>query len=381
MNAATSLMPAASAAPTAESAASFPELLAALGTLPGDPGTGIASERDEPKSKDEGPDQDGKRATLASSFLNISQVPVDPCRPLVPEMNFDGSAPVQAKAPQIPDQRAPVLDNRTAVAQLAFALVLQTPAAHDSKMSNPPGSDVSDKQASNKPAAELRSAAILTAKPGGDPAPVSSEPISGCNSGRRNSADPDYESGSPRILPPPSRIEAQATTFLVQSTQTGAPAQDAPPPPVEKPHPAPPAPPDQEQPGVQRPVQNLQIRLGEDSQDAVQVQISQQAGNIHVSVRSGDPALTSPLRQNLPELVENLERHGYHAEPISTHEPAAVNVLHSEVKSQADQNQSWYGSDHGSSRRQAGGETKGRKRRTGNADFNVPLSQIQETNA
>jgi hypothetical protein len=126
-------------------------------------------------------------------------------------------------------------------------------------------------------------------------------------------------------------------------------------------------------------VQNLQIRLGEGSPDAVQVQISQQSGNIHVSVRSADPALTLPLRQNLPGLVENLEKQGYHAEPVSLHEPAAVSVLHSEVKSQTDQNQSWYGSGHGS--RREGGEAKGRKKRAAGTDFRVPLNHIQETNS
>jgi hypothetical protein len=372
-------MPAASAAPTPDTAASFPDLLAALGTAPGDPGTGTGAERDELGPKDEGPDQDGKRAALASSFLNFSQVLVDPRRPMVPEMNFDGSAAVQAKAPQIPDQHAPVPDGQATVAPLAFALVLQNPVAHDSRMSNPPG-EVTDSPASDKPAAELHSAAILNTKPGSHTAPPAVEPSMAPNSGRRNDPDPDGGSGSPRVLPSPARIDPQAATFSLQPAPGGTPPQEAPAPHIEQPHLTPPTPQEPVLPGVQRPVQNLQIRLGEDSQDAVQVQISQQAGNIHVSVRSGDPALTLPLRQNLPELVDNLERHGYHAEPISLHEPAVVSVLHSEVKSQTDQNQSWYGSDH-DSRRQGGGETKGRKRRAGHEDFLVPLNQIQETNA
>jgi hypothetical protein len=357
--------------------ASFPDLLAALGTSPSDPRTGTAAGRYKATPKDEDPDEDGKRAALASSFLNFSQVPIDPGRALLPEMNFVASARVQAKSSQIPDQPAPIPDDQAAAAPLAFALVLQTPAAPDS---NSPHRDVTDGQTSEKPTAKLGSAAILTAKPDGDPAPVSSAPISGRNSERRNDADPDAESGAPRVLPAALHTETQATAFSSQPTQAGPPPQEAPSTPVEKPHLEPPAPPEQAPAGVQRPVQNLQIRLGENSQDAVQVQISQQAGNIHVSVRSGDPALTLPLRQNLPELVENLERHGYHAEPISLHEPAGVSVLHSEVESQADQNQSWYGSDHGS-RRQSGDEMKGRKKRAGDADFSIPLNQIQETNA
>jgi hypothetical protein len=297
---------------------------------------------------------------------------------LLPEMDFAGSMAVQA--PQIPDQHAPLPAARTTVPQLAFALVLQTPAAEDSNpLDSTDGGEDAAPEHVNRPAAELRAAAILSTKSGTHPAPLSFEPSSGPNSERRDDADPDGGSLSPRVLASPGHIDVQTAAFSLQSTQAGTPAQGVPPAHVEKPPLAPPAAPEQALPGVQRPLQNLQIRLGEGSADAVQVQISQQAGNIHVSVRSGDPALTLPLRQNLPALIDNLEKHGYHAEPVSLHEPAAVSVLHSEVKSQTDQNQSWYGPDHGS--RREGGEAKGRKKRAAGEDFRVPLSQIQETNS
>jgi hypothetical protein len=312
--------------------------------------------------------------------LNLSQVPVAPQTRSLPELNFEGSAPVRANTPQIPDQpSAPAV-------QLAFELVLHAPAADDSTRSNPSLSDATDspedpaaEQAAATAAAELRTAAVPSTKAGGHIAPVTIEPASGPISERRNDADPDGGSASPRVSTSPARIEPPVPAFSLQPAQGGTPAHD-PPAPAEKADAAPPAPPEQALPAAQRPVQNLQIRLGDGSPEAVQVQISQQAGNIHVSVRSADPALTLPLRQNLPGLVENLEKQGYHAEPVSLHEPAAVSVLHSEVKSQTDQNQSWYGSDHGG-RRDGAGEAKGRKKRAAGADFRVPLNQTQETDA
>jgi len=384
---ATSLLQGTGAVPnTPEAGANFPALLAALWTSPGGPDTGTAGNKQERPPKEEGSDQDGKRAALASSFLNIPPVPVDPRRPLPPEMDCAGTAPVQAKAAQIPDQRAPVPATRDSAAQLAFALVLQTPAKDDASTSNARDSDPTDgaeqaapAQAVNKPMAELHPATVLSTKPGTHPDPLPIEPSSVPNSERRNDADQDAGSGSPRVLASPARIDPQTATFSFQQTQGGTPAQEAPAPHVENPHLAPSAAPEPALPGAQRPIQSLQIRLGEGSADAVQVQISEHAGNIHVSVRSDDPALTLPLRQNLPELVENLERHGYHADSVSSHEPLPASVLHSEVRSQTDQNQSWYGPDQGS-RRQSGGEARNRKKRAGDANFQFP-HPIQETNS
>jgi hypothetical protein len=126
-----------------------------------------------------------------------------------------------------------------------------------------------------------------------------------------------------------------------------------------------------------RSVQNLQIRLGDDPSEAVQVQISQQAGSVRVTVRSGDPDLTIPLRQDLPGLVENLERRGYHVESASANDPAPANVTHSEVKSQSSENQ-WYGSEQGNGR-PGQNELKSRRKRLA-TDFRARFQQIQEIN-
>jgi flagellar hook-length control protein FliK len=197
--------------------------------------------------------------------------------------------------------------------------------------------------------------------------------VTAIKSAREDAADQDGEASDRPLVA--HRNPEQAFSILpAQENSAGPRAGQEPAPHLDKPAPAAPAAPEEASAGQQKPVQSLQIRL--DGPEPVQVQISQQAGNIHVSVRSGDPALTAPLHQNLPSLVENLERHGYHAESVSAGAPQTV--VHSELTSQPQQNQSEYNSEHGR-RERPNDDAKGRKKRTATTDFSVPFSQIQET--
>ncbi len=67
------------------------------------------------------------------------------------------------------------------------------------------------------------------------------------------------------------------------------------------------------------------MRLERDTNDpAVEVRVKDQAGELRVSVRTPDGALADAMREGLPELVERLDRRGFHTEVWrpGAHEPA-----------------------------------------------------------
>ncbi len=61
-------------------------------------------------------------------------------------------------------------------------------------------------------------------------------------------------------------------------------------------------------------VRDISLRLTNAEQGAVQVRLSERAGELHVSVRTPDTGLTRGLRDALPELMGRLQVNGYRAE-------------------------------------------------------------------
>jgi hypothetical protein len=62
------------------------------------------------------------------------------------------------------------------------------------------------------------------------------------------------------------------------------------------------------------PIKEIVMHVGQAGSAKVDVQVVQQAGEVHVAVRTGDSELAHGLRQGLPDLAGRLEEHGYRAE-------------------------------------------------------------------
>jgi hypothetical protein len=104
------------------------------------------------------------------------------------------------------------------------------------------------------------------------------------------------------------------------------------------------------------PVRDLSIRIGNNPGNQVDVKIQERAGEVHVSVLSSSPSLTSDLRQQVGDLVGKLDRAGYHAE---TFKPT------SSTPSQQTSNQSEQGQDRDSS----GGRQQQQQQETAQQQF------------
>ncbi len=72
-----------------------------------------------------------------------------------------------------------------------------------------------------------------------------------------------------------------------------------------------PAPPDIPGSGAAR---DIALRLSSDDQSAVEVRLSDRAGEVHVAVRSADPQMAESMRAHLPELVDRLGARGFETE-------------------------------------------------------------------
>ncbi len=71
------------------------------------------------------------------------------------------------------------------------------------------------------------------------------------------------------------------------------------------------APPDPPQTG---PARDIAVRLSADDKSAVEVRLSERAGEIRVAVHSADPEMAESMRARLPELVDRLGAHGFETE-------------------------------------------------------------------
>lgn len=80
------------------------------------------------------------------------------------------------------------------------------------------------------------------------------------------------------------------------------------------------APPDMPGSGAAR---DIALRLSSDDQSAVEVRLSERAGEVHVAVRSADPQMAESMRAHLPELVDRLGARGFDTE-IWRPQPAAT---------------------------------------------------------
>lgn len=62
------------------------------------------------------------------------------------------------------------------------------------------------------------------------------------------------------------------------------------------------------------PARDISFRMGSGSANAVDIKLTERAGQIRVAVHSADPALTRSLQANVTELAGKLEKSGFHAE-------------------------------------------------------------------
>lgn len=88
------------------------------------------------------------------------------------------------------------------------------------------------------------------------------------------------------------------------------------------------------------PIQQIVVRIARPDAQPVDLQISQRAGEVNVSVRTPDTGLQSSLRQDLGTLVNSLERSGYQAETITPHGVATRATISTETNSNGDRQES-----------------------------------------
>jgi hypothetical protein len=69
-------------------------------------------------------------------------------------------------------------------------------------------------------------------------------------------------------------------------------------------------------------VRELTLRIAAPGGLPVDVQVNQHPGEIRVVVRTADDGMQLSLRQDLPQLVDALDRAGFHAETFTTHQAA-----------------------------------------------------------
>lgn len=68
---------------------------------------------------------------------------------------------------------------------------------------------------------------------------------------------------------------------------------------------------------------DIALRLNASDNSAVEIRLSERAGEVRVAVRSADPALTESMRARLPELVDRLGARGFETEIWRPEQPAA----------------------------------------------------------
>jgi hypothetical protein len=79
------------------------------------------------------------------------------------------------------------------------------------------------------------------------------------------------------------------------------------------------------------PAQEIVMRIAQPDAPAVDVHVTQRAGEVQVSVHTPDTALQSSLRQDLGTLVSSLQRTGYHAETFTPRDAAAPKAYSSDA--------------------------------------------------
>jgi hypothetical protein len=64
--------------------------------------------------------------------------------------------------------------------------------------------------------------------------------------------------------------------------------------------------------------QEISIRIAQPDASPVDLRVVERAGQVHVDVRTSDPAMQTVLRQDLGSLTSSLERAGYHSETFTS---------------------------------------------------------------
>jgi hypothetical protein len=89
-------------------------------------------------------------------------------------------------------------------------------------------------------------------------------------------------------------------------------------------------------PAARVPASGIAMRVAPPGAAPVDVQLTDRAGQIHVAVRTQDPALETSLRRDLGALVASLERSGFRAQSVSTGGAAGKDSAFSESRSGTD---------------------------------------------
>jgi hypothetical protein len=102
--------------------------------------------------------------------------------------------------------------------------------------------------------------------------------------------------------------------------------------------------------------QEISIRIAQPDVSPVDLRVVERSGQVHVDVRTSDPAMQTSLRQDLGTLTNSLERAGYHSEtfaPSSTPGRTASSAQMSNQDDRHDQSQNRGGTgDFSGGRRQ-----------------------------
>jgi hypothetical protein len=85
--------------------------------------------------------------------------------------------------------------------------------------------------------------------------------------------------------------------------------------------------------------QGISVRIAPPEMLAVNLQVTQRAGQVQVAVHTSNPALQSSLRRDLGTLVDSLEGAGYHAETFAPREAAVSKTPPAEMNSPNDRSQ------------------------------------------
>jgi len=109
-------------------------------------------------------------------------------------------------------------------------------------------------------------------------------------------------------------------------------------------------------------VQEIAVRISQPDSPAVDVHVTEHAGEIHVAVRTPDVELQASLRQDLGTLTNSLERAGYHAETIV---PRAAGGAQMNLRDERPGTQPGFSGRGGSQGESGSGKQKGQREQRG----------------
>jgi hypothetical protein len=258
-------------------------------------------------------------------------VPANPTSSAEPRANQD-VRPVESEQAAAPPARTDAAGAASAKPEMAFAARVQP--------SGPAPDTATDSGRSSEPQLAAASASALRKASTSDTA-----------------GGPDTKDAV-RTAEPPAALQPMTAAFgqTVQASETAAPPQGAPPQQAPR------------QPAeIATPQPDSQLKPAAPLKEDVRVM--QQAGEVLVSVRTGDTELAHGLRQGLPELVGKLEDNGYRAEAWRPN--GATASTSPGAQSQEPQSASGQ-SGAGSSDRQSGSQQNGGQQNQNQNAFNRP---------